>query len=76
MIKVRFQCREIGEGEMEDCSIERYSYCNDKPEWDTRILFDSTTHDTELLNRFAQFLNERCDLHVANMVRPFMEQDK
>lgn len=33
-------------------------------------------HDKELLTRFAQFLNERCDLHVANMVRPFLEQDK
>lgn len=27
----------------------------------------------ELLNQFAQYLNERCDLNVSNMVRPFME---
>ena len=33
-------------------------------------------HDRELLTRFAQFLNERCDLHVASMVRPFLEQEK
>ena len=35
-----------------------------------------TNHDRELLTRFAQFLNERCDLHVASMVRPFLEQEK
>lgn len=29
--------------------------------------------DKQLLTRFAQFLNKRCDLNVANMVRPFME---
>ena len=76
MIKVRFQCREIGEGEMDDCSIERYSYCSGKPEWDTRILLDSTEHDKQLLNRFAKFLSERCDINVANMVRPFMEGEQ
>ena len=35
-----------------------------------------TDHARELINRFTQFLNERCDLHVANMVRPFLEQEK
>lgn len=31
---------------------------------------------TELLNQFAAYLNKRCDINVANMVRPFMEGEK
>lgn len=33
-------------------------------------------HDKELLTRFTNYLNERCDLHVQNMVRPFLEREK
>lgn len=32
-------------------------------------------HDKELLSRFTKYLNERCDLHVQNMVRPFLDKD-
>ena len=31
--------------------------------------------DKLLLYGFAAYLNKRCDLNVANMVRPFMEKD-
>ena len=33
-------------------------------------------HDKQLLTRFAKYLNEHCDLHVENMVRPFLEGEQ
>jgi len=34
----RYQVREIGEGDWEDASKERYEYCQTRPEMDTRIV--------------------------------------
>lgn len=33
----------------------------------------ATEHDTELLNRFASYLKEHCDVHIENMVGRFLE---